>query len=187
MRCLEMKEKEGYYLSQIDGVLFDMDHTLVKLHVDWEEVRREVNELLEQPVDSLWNLALPPWRNDYLAHKKEIDGIFRKYEMDASYDVLPMADLARLLPYMGILSNNTHAALERICRELGLRPKVIIGRDDVMLPKPAAAPALRAKRYFRKPIFIGDHPYDAITAMEGGIGFFPVQWGREIIQRFLLR
>lgn len=172
----------------INALVFDMDGTLVHLHVDWTEVRKEVQALLDMNIDSLWKLAVPPYKEKYLANKEKVDAIFRKYEINADYTPIEeMVQLAKDSPLpINILSNNTEAALKRLAKELGLKPSLIIGRDSVPLPKPHPDGLLIIKQRFSHPLFIGDHPYDMIPAVKTNTAFLSVNLKPENIRRFLL-
>jgi len=168
--------------DEYDGVVYDLDGTLVRLAVDWRAVERALTKLLATvDVDTS---GFGAW--EYLDAAEaagigtEADALISDYEHDG-------AKRAQRLPHADELRDATRPAAvcslncERACRvaleKEGLtgRLHAIVGRDTVPARKPDPAPLLRAVDALDLDpddvVFVGDSERDAETARRAGTGF----------------
>lgn len=90
------------YTVGSDPVVYDLDGTLVRLAVDWEDVSREAASVLEErgidPPGNLWEMLVLA---DESGHRDAVEAVIAGHEREGARDSerLPAADhLARRLP-----------------------------------------------------------------------------------------
>lgn len=166
---------------EYEAIVYDLDGTLVRLRVDWGEVREDVAaKFRARDIDvgdaSLWDL-LERTQNDRLA--RLVEETIADHERDGARqaDRLPLAaELPRDVP-VGVCSLNCEAAC-RVALELhGLDSSVdaIVGRDSHETHKPDPGPlrqtidSLSAEP--TRTLFVGDSERDAVTAERAGVPF----------------
>jgi len=165
-----------------DAVVYDLDGTLARLNVDWEQVERDVSARLRAAnVDpdnfDTWGLLEAA---EDAGIGEEVDEIIADHERDGATraERLPCADeLADDDVPLGVCSLNCEdacrTALERhdILDAFG----VVAGRDTV----PARKPDPRALTWVidelgvepENTLFVGDSPSDETTANRAGTAF----------------
>lgn len=174
-------------------VIFDFDKTLVHLHVDWAQVKRDVLSLADsRGVAVRESQRLVPLGNMLSrdpALKGEIDLIYLRHEAacvdGGKYEAYPeMLALIRELKGKGlriaIVSGNHSRTIERVLSALGLLGCIdfVCGRDKVKDGKPSAEPALMVMEALGaqkgETLFVGDSAYDSMSAEAAGVRFFQV-------------
>lgn len=177
-------------------VIFDFDKTLVHLHVDWAQVKRDVLSLADsRGIAVRGSQRLVPLGNMLSrdpALKGEIDLIYLRHELacvdGGKYEAYPdMLALMRELKGKGlriaIVSGNHSQTIERILSALGLLGYIdlVCGRDKVKDGKPSAEPALMVMEALGaqrgETLFVGDSVYDSMSAEAAGVRFFQVEPG----------
>jgi HAD superfamily hydrolase (TIGR01549 family) len=170
-------------------VVVDLDKTLVKLEVDWGEVKGELERAAEAAGadvedEGIWPLmeaAQQPGRDALLA---EMEEIVTSAEVEGAQGPRNQA-LVDWLEGDGrpvsVLSLNSRRAVERALAENGLRERVthIAARDDVQRVKPdPEGMLLLAERHGVEPskiLFIGDKDGDRECAEAAGTAFRHVE------------
>ncbi len=168
--------------EDVDGVVFDLDGTLVELAVDWERVRDDIRGVLENHgIDSssedTWELLD---RGVAAGHEADIESVLSTHELGgaSTSDRLPLADaLVELEHPVGVCSLNCEAACRRALEthDLASHVDAVIGRDSVPTRKPAPEPLLTALDEIGVPpeagVFIGDSESDAVSAARADVPF----------------
>ncbi|WP_267639943.1 HAD family hydrolase [Haloarchaeobius amylolyticus] len=168
--------------SEYDGVVYDLDGTLVRLDVDWEAVASDVTTVYREAGVSpdgrdLWGLfedapehGLRDPVHEAIAHHER--------EGARTSDRLPLADaLAEDYRPIAVCSLNCEAACHIALETHGLSDHVraVVGRDTVATYKPHPEPLLTAvsaiDRHPRSVVFVGDSERDEQTARRAGTDF----------------
>lgn len=172
----------GLVLDELEAVVYDLDGTLVRLAVDWEQARRAVSELYrEHGVDvqsrGLWELLVD---SRSVGLRPEVEETISRYEKDGAKNS-PRLEFAEHvfshdLP-VGVCSLNCEAACSIALEQTGLRERVtvIVGRDSVSEHKPHPLPLLTVVETLdvspENTVFVGDSERDEETAERAGIEF----------------
>ncbi len=169
-----------------EGVVYDLDGTLLELDVDWDAAARDAAAVLRaRGVDvaglTLWEM-LETATERGLQHP--VSEALAEHERDGAMQArqLPVADeLPREEP-VGVCSLNAEAAC-RIALELhGLDAHVdaVVGRDSVESYKPDPEPLLHTLSLLgvdpSAAVFLGDSERDQEAARRAGVAF---QWARD--------
>ena len=173
-------------LDSFDGVVYDLDGTLVRLVVDWDAVARDaVDRFAEHGVDAtghdLWGMLDLADERDL---RTEIEAVIAGHERVGARDShrLPLAD--RLLTHevpVGVCSLNceesAYIALET--HDLARAVDAVVGRDTVATRKPDPEPLLATLRGLGvdpdRAVFVGDSPRDRTTAERAGVAYRAVE------------
>ena len=169
-----------------EAVVFDLDGTLVRLEVDWEQVETEVGEVLaDAGIDpdeySAWGLLDAA---ESIGLGDEVDGIIADHEMAGARDCrrLPLADVVREIDRpLGVVSLNATEAVREALEREGLLDsvEVVIGRGSVPNRKPSPEPLLAALEGLEvdpaDAVFVGDSAGDETTARRAGVDFLAVE------------
>lgn len=165
------------------AALFDLDGTLVDLLVDIEAVRRRAAALFEargwrgelRPILSAIDeaaAAVEPDPRRRATLVAEARGVISAAELEAAAACRPRPGAAAVIEHLAargaalaVVSNNSHASVERALERLGARQHVaaVVGRDDVERPKPDPAGLLLALERLGDPaaaLWVGDRPAD---------------------------
>jgi phosphoglycolate phosphatase-like HAD superfamily hydrolase len=168
--------------DEYDAVVYDLDGTLVRLAVDWQQVERDVADRLRaagvdpephdmwEMLDAAEDAGIGDAVHDVIAtHERE--GATRAERLPGA-DELPTLDVPT-----AVCSLNCEAAC-RIALEIhGLDRHVdtIVGRDTTATYKPDPEPLLYAIQSLgvspAKTLFIGDSESDELTADRAGVDF----------------
>ncbi|UPV74694.1 HAD-IA family hydrolase [Halorussus limi] len=168
--------------SDAEAVVYDLDGTLVRLAVDWEDVERRLADLLEREgVDadplSAWDLLSAA---EELGVGGEADALIAAAERDGAEvsERLPLADelLDREMP-VGVCSLNheeaVRIALDR--HDLTEHVESVVGRGTVPERKPHPRALLAAVEELgvepEDVLFVGDSASDEETAERAGTQF----------------
>jgi phosphoglycolate phosphatase len=167
--------------AEYEAVVYDLDGTLARLAVDWEQVRDDVASTLRaRDIDvedkSLWELFEHAHDSPL---ERPVESTIGEHEREGARrsDRLTVADeLPHEVP-VGVCSLNCEAAC-RIALELhGLDRYVqaIVGRDTINVYKPNPEPLLHTIQSLEAPptetLFIGDSASDEQTADRAGVDF----------------
>lgn len=172
-----------------EGVVYDLDGTLVKLEVDWVEVRDAVAERLhENGVDSkdasLWDMLDIGERENL---EDEVEEVIRRFECEGAENskVLPSTDILKKTDGtpVGVCSLNAEEACRVALETHGVSGKIktVVGRDSVEERKPDPRPLLvTLDRMDIEPcnaVFVGDSNRDGVCAERANVDFYYVdEW-----------
>ncbi|MBS7248674.1 MAG: HAD-IA family hydrolase [Candidatus Jordarchaeales archaeon] len=178
--------------DRVKAVLFDLDETLLKLPVNYEELREklrhcasrlnlkfEFRRILED-IDAASRIAGDDFR-------RECYEIVESYELEAAMKPIPEQDAAYVLEKLkegglriGVVSRNSRRCILASLEKLGLTKHVdvIIGREDTQRTKPNPEPIIYALKLLGveadEAVYVGDHPYDLAAASAAGVTFIAV-------------
>lgn len=179
-------------------LIFDLDHTLAKLNIDWSTVRREIFDLvatfdepLSKSVPFVSNAGIELSNRAVKKHGKEVAKKIRtfveEYEMAHYHDYEPNHEL------LNFIRNNKQTYIYYMWTSNGIRTiqdflnkeslssyfLKIITQNDVSLIKPEAegftflyTPGESLSSY----LMIGDSPSDKNAAKNADIDFFEIDY-----------
>jgi len=158
-------------MRRYDGVIFDMDGTLVEPLLDFQAIRRELGIAEGQGILETIE-AMPPHCRE-AANRRLLE-----YEMDAARRARPLEGAAEVVRRIqeadlrtALLTRNTRPAMEMILRRLDVRFDLAWSREDGSI-KPEPDGVLRACRALgirpERTICVGDFHYDIIAANRAG-------------------
>lgn len=169
-------------------VIFDLDETLLRIPADWDLVKKEVIAYGKkegvQFDEKAHIIPLSAAVSNTDERKNEVDSIWRKHELEAvekkGVERYPKAEeFVKSLHGKGlklaIASNNNHATIAAALEKAGISDcfAMLVGRDDVMNPKPAPDMLLMLAWKFKLSkediVFIGDSANDAEAGKAAGI------------------
>ena len=174
-------------LSQWEGVIFDLDGTLVRLVVPWHEVDNEIASIFESKgYDIPENSRI--WEFLHVANeagfRAEVEDVLQNHEVRGAKisEALPLIQTVdQLNAPVAICSLNC----EKSCRialnthEYYDAIDTFVGRDTVSTWKPDPEPLLTAIEGIGVPtasaVFVGDSPRDKQTAEAAKVDFQYVQ------------
>lgn len=158
--------------SRVQGVVFDLDGTLVDSRLDFETMRRQMK--LPKGAPLLETIAkLPPDR------ASECWTILDEHERRGAQIATPMPgapellqELQRLVVLIGVLTRNGRQFAQSTLDRLGLPHDSLVTRDDA-LPKPDPAGLLRIVSAWNIPptraAIIGDYRFDLEAGRAAGL------------------
>jgi len=170
------------YPDDVEAVVYDLDGTLLRLPVDWDAVRAEVESIYHEagePTegDGVWELLD---RSDENGLAEAVEEVIAGHERENAPDSIRLSvadDLLDLGVPAAVCSLNCEAACRIALEAHGLTEHVeaVIGRDTVGTRKPDPEPLLAATDALRvspgKVLFVGDSASDEETARRAGIRF----------------
>jgi len=154
----------------LDGVIFDLDGTLVASELDFESIRREIG-FVEGPILEFRENAAPEQR----AH---IDAVLERHETRAA-ETCALEDGAKELldvlrerrVKVALLTRNPTQTVQTVMRRHGLLFDTIVAREDAV-PKPSPEPVfLICRRLGIRPahtLMVGDYKYDIECGANAG-------------------
>ncbi|WP_435347584.1 HAD family hydrolase [Haloarchaeobius sp. HRN-SO-5] len=168
--------------TEYDGVVYDLDGTLVSLDVDWDAVARDVESVYRAASVApdgrdLWGLLGAARANGI---HDEVEAAIASHELDGarSSERLRLADrLESESRPVGVCSLNCEAACRLALSTHGLTDHVgvVVGRDTLSTWKPDPDPLLHATAELglapSQVLFVGDSERDERTAERAGTGF----------------
>lgn len=171
-------------LDEFDAIVFDLDHTLVELAVEWADVRDDLTDLLGEYLPE----PLQEGMDVSLAEVAEENGLYDEYATTvAEYELqgaqeataLPLLEtLERLDGQVGICTRNAEEAAARVLERFGVSNAVdaVVARETIRAQKPDPEPLEHCLKLLRASpgdsVFVGDDPTDLMAATEAGTSFF---------------
>lgn len=165
--------------------IFDFDGTIVDLHVNWKELKKEVNNLCEKysiEMNQKLNLKI-----DQLKSKTNVLDIVKRFEQvdeKVSFSRVSKAlDFIDNLDEFYIVSNNLNSTIQKVLKDIKLsnKCKKIIAIDDVEKSKPSNESFFILKGYlqYKTSLYIGDRETDKKFAENCKMKFKYVEeiWG----------
>jgi phosphoglycolate phosphatase-like HAD superfamily hydrolase len=172
-------------------VVFDLDGTLVDLHLDWGVIRRALVESFpETGINSVEHtttteIAAAIAKALGQEHKRRAHRMIRDFEKGCP--TTPIGEtiaIAREMKsrgkHLAILSNNCRETIEECLEKEGLRKlfDFIVGKEDVDNNKPHPEGLFKIMKHFNaskeKTGFIGNEPVDENAAKSAGVDFMMV-------------
>lgn len=171
-------------MNEYDGIVYDLDGTLVELAVDWEQARSDTVARLESHGieaggATLWELLERGQANGF---EDRIEDVLSGHEQEGARRSTRL-EAAERLPQpvpTGVCTLNCEAAgrLALETHELDDHIDTIVGRDTVATTKPDPEPLLETvNRLSLSPartLFVGDSERDEVTAKRAGTAFMYV-------------
>ncbi|WP_100642481.1 HAD family hydrolase [Alteromonas facilis] len=161
-------------LTNIDGVIFDLDGTLVESSLDFAQIRADIG--CPEGVDVLHFIEQLPDEQRQHAHavvlSHELDDARLSNWLSGAQEFV-LKTLEQQLP-MAIVTRNCRAATERKIQQNNIPIDCIITREDAPAkPKPDAL--IMIAQLWQLPahrlIYIGDYIYDEQAAINAGMQF----------------
>ena len=170
-------------LAALQGVIFDLDGTLVDSRLDFREIREAVG--CPAGTGVLEFIAGLPADQQAAAHavvlRHEMAGAQRAQWMPGAESCLERLK-ANHVP-IAILTRNAREVAELTLHRLGGKVECLLGREDAA-PKPAPDGLLKIARQWRLPVarlaYVGDFRFDLEAARQAGmtgIYYDPVRSG----------
>jgi phosphoglycolate phosphatase len=178
-------------LDAFEGVVFDLDETLLEFAVDWEETFAEIEELLSEAAGNEGGFdrgATAHDPNELFSRAREYGvygdllAVLDERELAGVDDTAPRS-LLDVLPVLdcpvGVCTANgvepARAALERFGRLDDV--DALVGRDTLPEQKPLPDPLSRCLSDLDvdpgDALFVGDGEYDAMAALAAETSFLP--------------
>lgn len=186
-------------IKQCSAILFDLDGTLFKLHIQWSDIRQHIlshykrtygKDIPEkkkffkifQYIRTEQGDQALQYYQDYMRNQELIALKERRFEPLGLFTmgIEKMAEHLRFDCFFGIVSNNFHETILEILTQFGSNDKfkVIIGRNDVSNEKPNPEGLIRIMDGYdllpEKVLFIGDSKVDEEAAEGAQIHFIHV-------------
>ncbi len=180
--------------EDIKFVVFDLDGTIVKLDVNWEQLREELRQYFRShynfdsdfnPVDEGIDRLLHELGDSAIKSAYEI---IEKYEVQNIKNVTPIDGSLELIRYLkesgktlAVFSNNTRKVIELALGYLGVREHfdMIVGKEDVRKhkPNPEGLILIKNKARMKKKdmCFVGDKNTDFECAGKFNILGIPIE------------
>lgn len=165
-------------LTNIQGVIFDLDGTLVESSLDFTKMRNDIGCPKDEDI-LVYIDSLPE------AKRERSEAIVLQHEMlDATHAaILPIGKImleqvaAARLP-MAIVTRNCRAATEQKLRNNQIHIPIVITREDAP-PKPAPTALLQIASLWDLPpkelLYVGDYIYDRQAAENAGMRWFLIE------------
>ena len=157
----------------IQGVIFDLDGTLVESQLDFQAIRSDLGLPEDQPVlEAIAMLPDAEQRRDCARrlHEFEEQAALGSVLMSGARELVAEID-RRGLP-QGILTRNSRVCAELTLRHHGLPLQMLITRDDGLSPKPAPDGILHICQTWdiapQHAMMIGDFVFDLRAARAAG-------------------
>ncbi len=163
-------------------LVWDLDHTIVSLDVDWVGLKKELAELAGQTADQPY---FKLFKSAAATDEAAAFALQTKYESGVEYSTEEA--VAKFIRQQAtnhtyiLFTDNMRSTAERVLKELGLRKyfDLLITKDDVVAWKPSGTGLTigmsRLKESNKdKFLMIGDSWKDEAAAKEAGIKFFNI-------------
>ena len=160
--------------NKIKGIIFDLDGVLVKSHLDFNLISKEIfNSSEKKPVlEGIDNIKDPK-------EKARAWEILEKYERKAALNCNLTRGIIELFKFLeqrkikrSIVTRNSKKSIYTILNRFKLRFDGIISREDAP-PKPAKKPVILACKQMellpKEVIFLGDYEFDMISGRKAGV------------------
>ena len=158
----------------IKAILFDMDGTITRPHIDWKALRARLGIPPESTI--IGHLDSLPQPERERAH-----GILEATEMGAAEqaELNPgatdlLAELRSRSVRLALITNNHRRAMRRVVETFGLEFDLLLSREDAPM-KPAPDLILLALKQLRiephQACFVGDGRYDRMASEAAGVPY----------------
>lgn len=182
-------------LFDLDGTLIDSTDAIVQsFGVAFEHFgspspsRMDIISHIGHPLEYMFKeLGVEPYKIDeHVARYKQNYQLISKEMTSLLPDALEAIELASLHAKLGVVTTKTGSYSRIILEHLGVMSyfETLIGREDVVSPKPHPEPILKAMKHFEDGEFcksdfwmIGDTPMDIDSANSAGINSVAVLCG----------
>ncbi|MBU0586172.1 HAD family hydrolase [Candidatus Micrarchaeota archaeon] len=178
----------------IKVVIFDLDETLLRLLVDWENARQAViayGKEKQAVFDAKeWIIPISEKLSTDEKTKEEVDAIWKKHELSAleekGVERYPIAEgyvkeLKEKELKLAIFSNNCHDTIQKALEKAELLKyfDFIVGRDDVEKTKPNPEGIFKILEHFQikapEAVLYGDSENDSIAGENAKIKTFIIR------------
>ncbi len=156
---------------KLEGVLFDLDGTVVELNLDFDRIRQEIGIKERFILEAINKMS---GNNRITAMKK-----LRKMEIESAHKSRLMPGVKELFDFLknrdirsGIVTRNCRDATVAIINRHGLDIDCIVTREDAP-PKPSPEPIKVAmEKLFLSPertLYVGDFLFDILAGKNAGV------------------
>jgi len=159
-------------MYKVQGIIFDLDGTLVELPIDWHHVIRRVESLLGMKVGSLLDLYPKLWGTEKYemisraVEEFEIASLDRIRFLDNSPQLL--MDLS-LKYQLGLITFQGMNVTRRIINKMGINGLLIATRDDAPTRAEQISRIVSATRFkYENFLVVGDRLNDVYSALKVG-------------------
>jgi len=175
-------------MYKVQGIIFDLDGTLVELPVNWREVISTVENMLGIKVRSLLELYPKIWGTE----KYElVSRMVERFEMASLDEFRFLDDSPQLLRdlsskyQLGLVTFQGRNVTRKIIDKMGINRLLIVTRDDAptraeQISRIVSAAQLESKEF----LVVGDRLNDVYSALKVGCNAVLVnRWGRYDLNR----
>jgi len=159
-------------MDKIQGIIFDLDETLVELPINWYQVIRRIKSLLGRNVGPLLDLYLKLWGTEKYeiisraVEEFEMASLERIRFLDNSPQLLRELSLKYQLGLMTFQGVNV---TRRIVNIMGINGLLITTRDDAPIRAEQISRIVSATRFkYENFLVVGDRLNDVYSALEVG-------------------
>jgi len=159
-------------MYRIQGIIFDMDGTLVELPVDWREVIRRVNELLGVRVEMLLELFPRLWGTEKYGI---VSRIIEDFEMASLSNLKILDDSPKLLRrlsskyQLGLVTFQSANVARKVIEKMDVNLQLIATRDDSPTRAEQISMIVSASHLeFEDFLVVGDMLNDVYSALQVG-------------------
>lgn len=158
----------------LEGIVFDLDGTLVHSEYDWPAIRRQLGVSGPSLIDAL--NALPPGEKERAWRRLEKIEERATWEASVAPGALELLDFCRRRSLaLAIVTNNTAGNMAHLIRKHGLGAFDLVLTRDSGFYKPSGRPLVEcARRLGISPaclMMVGDSDYDLRSARSAGYGW----------------
>ena len=176
-----MKSHACLQSNMTEGVLFDMDGTITRPHIDFKVLRSRIGVPEGTPIMS-HVAALPRNERDRAnstIEEVELEAAEQSVLNDGAAELLEA--LRRVPLKLGLITNSNRRAMRFIVRKFDLKFDLLLSREDAPL-KPAPDLLLLAlEKLALKPestVFVGDGHYDRTASAAAGVRYIHLEQGQ---------
>jgi phosphoglycolate phosphatase len=193
-------------VNQIRGIMFDMDNTLLRSHINFQAMKKEIAAFLMQRGHLPENFSTQEHSSSTIMELAKLNGISKEDEeammnIAVHYEVLGMngagleAGVIELLETLTskyilvIVTNNSRQAAYQALDLTGIKDyfDFIVGREQMEALKPSPSGYLTAKQQFpqlmdHEWISIGDSWIDGKASFEANIPFISYGANRNVMK-----
>lgn len=158
----------------LKAVLFDMDGTITRPHIDWAALRERLQVPAGVPIMAFIESLPSPQR-------QVANALLEEVEMEAATAAVLNPGAAEVLIQLrqeglrlALVTNNHRRAMQVVVESFGLDFDLLLSREDAPL-KPAPDLVLLALRHFgcapTEACFVGDGRYDRMASEAAGVPY----------------